>query len=187
MKNDKNFEELAPGIHFKNFKVLENGFTKMLNFVEEKKITWSNKNSDNSGPEYITFYENDINEKKEIYNFFDENFKKIEEEYLSEFNTEMSKASFYKREYIWAMKYTVSGGTRGLHFDDQDPEKFRRVTILYYANDEYSGGEIEFPRFNVKFSPKKNDILIFPSSYVYSHKVLPLNSGVRYAIGSLLI
>jgi Rps23 Pro-64 3,4-dihydroxylase Tpa1-like proline 4-hydroxylase len=49
-------------------------------------------------------------------------------------------------------------------------------------NDNYIGGEIKFPRFNVTHKPKANELLIFPSGYTYNHSVLPVESGTRYAI-----
>jgi hypothetical protein len=67
------------------------------------------------------------------------------------------------------------------HIDDH-PELTRRVSFSYYINDNYEGGEIEFPRFNVKIKPKANQLVVFPSGYVYNHIVHPVTSGVRYAV-----
>jgi hypothetical protein len=63
---------------------------------------------------------------------------------------------------------------------------FRRTSIVYYINDNYEGGEIEFTRFNILYKPEAGDLIIFPSSYVYTHRVLPVTSGIRYAIASWL-
>jgi predicted 2-oxoglutarate/Fe(II)-dependent dioxygenase YbiX len=60
------------------------------------------------------------------------------------------------------------------------------MSTIFYMNDDYEGGEIEFPRFNVSHKPEKNELIIFPSTYVYNHSVLPVTSGTRYAVVSWL-
>lgn len=67
------------------------------------------------------------------------------------------------------------------HFDDS-VQHHRRVSIVYYLNDNYIGGEITFNRFNITYKPKANDLLIFPSSYVYTHSVSEVTEGTRYAL-----
>lgn len=58
----------------------------------------------------------------------------------------------------------------------------RRVSLTYYANDDYEGGEIEFDQFEVMLKPKKGQLLIFPSTFVYTHTVHPVTAGTRYAV-----
>lgn len=67
------------------------------------------------------------------------------------------------------------------HFDDS-AQHHRRVSIIYYLNDDYIGGEITFNKFGVTYKPKANDLLIFPSSYVYTHSVSQVTEGTRYAL-----
>jgi predicted 2-oxoglutarate/Fe(II)-dependent dioxygenase YbiX len=50
-----------------------------------------------------------------------------------------------------------------------------------YFNDDYVGGEIEFPEFDIFYKPQLGDILVFPSSFIYNHSVKEVTSGVRYA------
>lgn len=71
------------------------------------------------------------------------------------------------------------------HIDDS-PKYHRRISTIYYLNDNYIGGEINFPRFNITFKPKANQMLIFPSTYVYNHSVSPVIDGTRYAVVSWL-
>jgi Rps23 Pro-64 3,4-dihydroxylase Tpa1-like proline 4-hydroxylase len=67
------------------------------------------------------------------------------------------------------------------HIDDH-PKYHRRISMVYYMNDDYIGGEIKFPRFNIAHKPSANELLVFPSGYTYNHSVLPVESGIRYAI-----
>ena len=71
------------------------------------------------------------------------------------------------------------------HFDshaDDSPRFPRTVSITAYLNDSYTGGELEYKHFNLKWKPEKGDVLIFPSNYVYNHKVHPVDTGLRYAV-----
>ena len=71
------------------------------------------------------------------------------------------------------------------HIDDS-PKYHRRISTVYYLNENYTGGEINFPRFNITFKPKANQMLMFPSTYVYNHSVSPVIEGKRYAVVSWL-
>ena len=55
-----------------------------------------------------------------------------------------------------------------------------KVREVYYINDDFEGGHIEFPYEDegLIIKPKANSVLIFPSSFV--HGVLPVVSGNRY-------
>lgn len=69
------------------------------------------------------------------------------------------------------------------HIDDS-PNATRRISTVYYLNDNYTGGEINFPRFGITLKPKANQMVIFPSSFVYNHSVDPVVEGKRYAVVS---
>ena len=71
------------------------------------------------------------------------------------------------------------------HTDDNGGNK-PRVSMLFYLNDDSVGGEIVFDLLNIKYFPKKGDILIFPSSYIYRHHVAKIISGVRYSVASFM-
>jgi Rps23 Pro-64 3,4-dihydroxylase Tpa1-like proline 4-hydroxylase len=58
----------------------------------------------------------------------------------------------------------------------------RNISLTYYINDDYEGGEIEFVNFDLKVKSKKNQLIIFPSTDLYTHKVHPVTGGLRYVI-----
>ena len=67
------------------------------------------------------------------------------------------------------------------HIDDG--KKYpRTVSVSAYLNDNYDGGEIEFPHFGIKHKPSSGDVIVFSSSYPYLHKVHPTKNGIRYAV-----
>ncbi|NDB61871.1 2OG-Fe(II) oxygenase [bacterium] len=57
------------------------------------------------------------------------------------------------------------------------------VSAVIYINDDYEGGEIQFPRLDgYTLTPKVGDIAIFPSNYIYEHASLPMKSGTKYCV-----
>ena len=67
------------------------------------------------------------------------------------------------------------------HSDNGDPHPCL-VSLVYYLNDDYEGGEVEFKdHIGTPFKPSAGDLLIFPSSVEYVHRVLPITSGKKYA------
>jgi hypothetical protein len=74
----------------------------------------------------------------------------------------------------------------GTHFNihaDHGPAYNCTVSAVIYINDDFSGGEIKFPRLdNFVHTPKVGDIAIFPSNYIYEHASLPMKSGTKYCV-----
>ena len=112
-------------------------------------------------------------------NIFFENFDTIEKDYMSTYGI----GSDWHDQY-GILKYG-EGQQFTNHIDDH-PSYHRRVSTVYYLNDNYEGGEINFPRFNITFKPKANQMIVFPSTYVYNHSVSPVVQGERYAVVSWL-
>ena len=45
----------------------------------------------------------------------------------------------------------------------------------------YEGGELEFKYFNIKYSPKIGDCIVFSAAFPYMHRVNEITKGTRYA------
>jgi len=58
----------------------------------------------------------------------------------------------------------------------------RAVSAIVYLNNDYEGGEIEFPNFGVKIKPEPGMLILFPSTYPYAHIAHPVTDGTKYAI-----
>ena len=125
-----------------------------------------------------------VNNVKELFftnlnNIFFESFDPIEKDYLSSYGIFSEWHDSYGiLKYGECQQFTN-------HIDDH-PSYHRRVSTVYYLNDNYTGGEINFPRFNITLKPKANQMIIFPSTYVYNHSVSPVIEGERYAVVSWL-
>ena len=53
--------------------------------------------------------------------------------------------------------------------------------VIYYINDNYEGGEINFMDHNLKIKPKANSFITFPSNADYWHEVLENTVKERYS------
>lgn len=78
------------------------------------------------------------------------------------------------------LKY--SGGEEYKAHYDTAGDLGRIISAVCYLNDDYVGGELEFPRFNVKIKPQSGMLIIFPSSYPYVHIAHPIKEGIKYSL-----
>lgn len=58
----------------------------------------------------------------------------------------------------------------------------RCVSAIIYLNDDYEGGEVEFVNFGVKIKPEPGMLLLFPSTFPYTHIAHPVKDGTKYAL-----
>ncbi len=78
------------------------------------------------------------------------------------------------------LKY--SGGQEYVAHYDGGTDTARCLTAICYLNDDYVGGELEFPNFKIKIKPEPGMLIVFPSNYAYSHIAHPVTEGTKYAI-----
>jgi hypothetical protein len=192
-QNDKGekfyFESPIPGLHIYN-DVWPNSmefFEKLLNkeFWDEKK--------ENAG--YRPWVREDFFDNKE---FTKENGKQSDtcwiythpeannslrgpiESYCYHWNLDPKS-----RESLRITKYS-SGEFFGSHSDDTFATP-RTISIVYYPNDDYEGGELEFVHFGVKIKPKAGQLFVFPSGYSYEHRIHEIGNGApRWTVVSFL-
>jgi len=80
------------------------------------------------------------------------------------------------------VKYEGEGKHFRIHAD-HGPAYNCTVSAVIYINDDYDGGEIQFPRLNNHIhKPKVGDIAVFPSNYIYEHASLPIKNGTKYSV-----
>jgi predicted 2-oxoglutarate/Fe(II)-dependent dioxygenase YbiX len=76
-------------------------------------------------------------------------------------------------------KYST-GKSMGPHVDDYNNGEDPNISVVLYLNDNYKGGEINFPNQNITIKPEAGSIVIFPSVDPYYHQSLPVISGIKY-------
>jgi predicted 2-oxoglutarate/Fe(II)-dependent dioxygenase YbiX len=60
----------------------------------------------------------------------------------------------------------------------------RDLSIIFYINDEFEGGDLILPDLHIQIRPKPGMMVCFPSDQNYLHGVTPIKSGVRYSMVS---
>jgi predicted 2-oxoglutarate/Fe(II)-dependent dioxygenase YbiX len=109
---------------------------------------------------------------------------------LQEFlNTKIKdRVNFYAKENninAYSEEYQLVKYSKGQFFSEHTDatEEFpRKISVLFYLNDDYEGGEIVFTKVNLSIKPKKNTLIIFPSTEEFSHSAEPVMSGTKYVI-----
>ena len=182
-------KELAPGIV-----VFENVFPESIDYIkriQEEGISWrpaeviTNAEQHESGTNTkardtdLIMLSHHTSENPGVLDDFSRHFHKEMKVCLDKY-TNAYYAKIEKFESPQLLRY----GKEQMFHDHIDDHPFftRRISLTYYLNDEYEGGDVEFKRHNLRFKAKKNDLLIFPSNFIYNHQVHPVTEGLRYVV-----
>ena len=114
---------------------------------------------------------------KAIHNGLSLTLQSIIEDYKLKF---LQPTSVLQAENFQTLKYTT--GQEYKAHADSGPGVLRDVSAILYLNDNYEGGELEFPYFDFKLKPSAGMYILFPSSFPYAHIAHPVTSGTKYAI-----
>jgi len=82
------------------------------------------------------------------------------------------------------LRYEKSG-----HYDfhvDHGTAVNRVLSMIYFVNDDYDGGSLVFGCPSLKhfltIPKKKNTLIVWPSNFLYPHRVEPVTEGIRYSV-----
>lgn len=110
----------------------------------------------------------------------DELFKECEKDFI-----ESNSVSVKSREENYQLLRYTEGQFIVPHIDSTE-EFPRKVTMVYYPNDDYTGGEIEFPDINMTLKPPANSAVLFlADSENFKHASRKIMSGTKYAVVAL--
>lgn len=113
--------------------------------------------------------------KKNLQSTFYKSFNLAEQDYNQEYGLACNSHERYS-----ILKYKT-GQSFGNHVDSDGDIK-RIVSGVYYFNDDYVGGELTFHRLGITYKPKANDLVLFPSNYLYNHSISKVLEGTRYSM-----
>lgn len=100
----------------------------------------------------------------------------------------------YTRKYnigelrYWEATNYVRYGV-GQHFQEHHDHGYSYncvVSLVAYPNDDYEGGELFFRLQNVQAKARAGDVFIFPSNFMYPHRAMPVKSGIKYSMVTML-
>jgi hypothetical protein len=89
--------------------------------------------------------------------------------------------------YWEAMNFVKYGP--GQHFQEHHDHGYSYncvVSLVGYPNDDYEGGEINFRLQGLTIKPTAGDLFIFPSNYMYPHRAMPVKSGIKHSVVTML-
>lgn len=100
-------------------------------------------------------------------------------DYCNRFNVKMN---------YWEVMNCIRYG-KGQHFQEHADHGFSysaTVSLVAYVNDDYEGGNLFFPKIGLDIKPKAGDLYIFPSTYLFSHRAMPVEDGMKFSIVTML-
>jgi hypothetical protein len=77
----------------------------------------------------------------------------------------------------------------GQHFQEHHDHGFSYncvVSLVAFPNDDYEGGELNFRLQNTTIKATAGDLYIFPSNFMYPHRAMPVKSGTKYSMVTML-
>lgn len=190
-------QELAPGIVvYKN--VIQNEFN-IINKLEnvltsDKEYKWKTATVGYGfkKPEYRDCL--DFKFKKQDIRRDDENSNILKDVWQDCYDSMYQAVSDYCYRYnlielqYWEAMNFIKYGT-GQHFEEHTDHGFSytaTVSTVAYINDDYEGGELYFRLQDILYKPEAGDLIIFPSNFMYPHKAMPVTSGTKYSIVTIL-
>jgi predicted 2-oxoglutarate/Fe(II)-dependent dioxygenase YbiX len=89
-------------------------------------------------------------------------------------------------EPLWHESYQMlrygEGQEYKAHYDGGSTQVSRQISCICYLNDDYQGGELEFVNFKVKIKPESGMLILFPSSFPYTHIAHPVTKWTKYSL-----
>lgn len=132
--------------------------------------------------------------KTDIEHDLSEASKKLQQLWDDVYHRQLQAVKHYCRIYnigelrYWESMNFVRYG-EGQHFQEHHDNGYSYNCVLSsvsYPNDNYEGGELAFRLQGLNIKAKAGDLFLFPSNFMYPHRAMPVTSGVKYSIVTML-
>jgi hypothetical protein len=119
---------------------------------------------------------------------------RLQELWQDVYDAQLPPVEDYCRDYnIYELKYWeafnfIKYGP-GQHFQEHHDHGYSyncTVSLVGYINDDYDGGELFFRLQDLNIKPDAGDLFIFPSNFMYPHRAMPVHSGTKYSVVTML-
>lgn len=167
------------------------GIAEELSSEEWPRLSWDKSTEDSGEGQFVSEYrssfsmslvpilqEEVVDELAPAKEAFLEMYRPIDEcvwDYRNSYNLYLSLS-----EPVSVLKYS-HGAEYRTHWDSS-PMNGRVLSMVCYANDDYEGGELDFPGYGVTVKPEAGMVVLFPSSYTHKHAARPVTSGTKYSL-----
>jgi hypothetical protein len=121
------------------------------------------------------------NDVLEIANTWKDIFEKVDKtvwDYREKNELDLSADESYR-----VLKYGSGAEYRAHH--DHGPGNRRVMSLVSFLNDDFTGGELVFPKFDLEIKPKAGRCVLFPSNFPYMHIAMPVgvdDGTVKYSL-----
>lgn len=196
-----NIDDLGSGIF-----IYRNTVKKELDIVNRLENALGDVNSNNLykwNPAYVGYEElvpehrdcNDFKFKKhDLRHDKSEKSKSLQKIWDDCYDTQkLAVEDYCKRFNIYELRYWEAFNfiryKPGQHFAEHHDHGYSyncTVSLVTYLNDDYEGGELYFRIQGLTYKPQAGDTIIFPSNYMYPHQALPVISGTKYSLVTML-
>ena len=194
-------QEVAPG---SGIWVYRDVLPKEMNIVERLEKVIDSEDNDYAYREAMVGYQMKMPEYRDCVDF---KYKRTDiEQDTSEYGDQLRQlhddvhyrqlqiVKDYTRRYhigelrYWEATNYVKYGP-GQHFQEHHDHGYSYncvVSLVAFPTDDYEGGELFFRLQNVSIKPKAGDVYIFPSNFMYPHRAMPVTSGVKHSMVTML-
>lgn len=144
-------------------------------------------------PEYRDCYDFKF-KKTDIQNDQSPASKKLQELWSEVYDNQLQAVKDYcKRFNIGELRYWEAMNfikyETNQHFMEHHDHGYSYNCVLSavsYPNEDYEGGELYFRLQDLKVKPRAGDLYLFPSNFMYPHQAMPVTSGTKHAIVTML-
>lgn len=129
---------------------------------------------------YVTFI-SVLPQLQDVDNFVFPYVTAVGQQYIYLFNRELDRPMllFNHDEGYHVVKYN-DGQFYDIHIDNTLDT--RLVSIVFFLNDNFAGGDLFFPKQSLSIQPKRGRVVAFPSFYTHPHRAQPVINGTKYAL-----
>ena len=181
LKKFNNIQEII------NFKIEKNNLSINVPYLMIENVL------DNKLLKRVLEYYNDSN-RQEVHNLCNKNRlhvhpdieleKMIDNKLSRSLFPEIKKIFYFDVEYRELYKIcsynSETNGRFAAHRDTPYPYQHRKFALSLILNDDYEGGKLMLPEYNISLKPKANTAIVFPG--ICTHQVNPITSGSRKTI-----
>ena len=122
--------------------------------------------------------ENPVEDVKDLCNKAVDIFRNVDKciwDYRDSFDLQLNE-----HQGISLLKYQNNAQYHTHH--DHHPSNERILSLVACLGNDFEGGELEFPFFDLTIKLEKNSLVLFPSNFPYTHIAHPVTSGTKYSL-----